>query len=289
MHSLREMLGLLRASPGFALAVLVTLVAAGFNGLMVFLMMLEVDLPGAFGQMTHFQEPGHRVHDLTFGFLFVPAVVGILAQLRRPAKNIAGMLMALVPSVGLLLTLLLTLVLTNNTRVLQPPWVTVGAAALIAMSLHPAGRDFFRSFRVSRVNWVMSGLVIVAAVPLLVFASTNIGLQGTVVDDHAAAGHYGFMAAFGFTVIGVGVLASLRADGWRITAWVAGLLPALLGVSSLVYPDVTSSLGPIWALAAIAWGAAFVAAAELTKDLAKDAEGRTLGGSRGVLSRSARS
>jgi hypothetical protein len=31
-----------------------------------------------------------------------------------------------------------------------------------------------------------------------------------------------------------------------------------------MYPDVASSLGLVWALAAIAWGAVFVAAAELT-------------------------
>jgi hypothetical protein len=116
------------------------------------------------------------------------------------------------------------------------------------------------------------------------YASTNIGLQGTVTDDHAAAGHYGFMAAFSFTVIRVAVLASLRPSGWRLTAWIAGLLPALLGLTSLVYPDVTSSVGPFWAVAAIVWGIGFVAAAELTKD----AEGLTLLGSRRVPSRSAR-
>lgn len=280
MDALRDIVHTLRASPLFALALLLTLAAAGFNGLMVSLMMLELDLPGAFGQMTHFTEERHRTHDLTFGFLFVPAVVGILAQFRRPSRNVAGQLMALIPSVGLLLTLLLTLVFTNNTRVLQPPWVTVGAAALIAMSLHPAGRDFFRSFSVSRVNSVMLALVIIAAVPLLVYASTNIGLQGTVTDDHAAAGHYGFMAAFSLTVIGVGLLASLRPDGWRLTAWVGGLLPALLGLTSLIYPDSTSSLGTIWALAAIVWGALFVAAAELTKNTQR----ATLPGSRRVLS-----
>ncbi|HKX76471.1 MAG TPA: hypothetical protein VJR05_13890 [Acidimicrobiia bacterium] len=254
----------LRASPLFALALLLTLAAAGFNGLMVFLMMLELDLPGAFGQMTHFQELSHRVHDLTFGFLFLPAVAGILAQFRRPQQNVAGMLMALMPTAGLLLTLLLTLVLTDNTRVFQPPWVTVGAAAFIALSLHPGGRDFFESFRVARVNRVMLGIVVIAAVPLLVYASTNVGLQGSVADDHAAAGHYGFMAAFSVTVIGVGLLASLRADGWRLTAWVAGLLPALLGVTSLAYP-LTSSLSLLWALAAIAWGAGFVSVAEYSR------------------------
>ncbi len=268
MHALREVMHSLRASPGFAVALLLTLVAAGFNGLMVGLMALRLDflLPGPFARMAHFTELHHRVHDLTFAFLFVPAIVGIIAQLRRPSKNVAGMLMALIPSVGLLLTLLLTLVLTSNARVLQPPWVTVMVAALLAALLHPAERAFFRSFRVSRVNWVMLTLVVIAAVPLLGFSVTNIDLQGTVTDEHAAAGHYGFMAAFGFTVIGVGLLASLRPDGWRLSAWVAGLLPVLLGVTSVVYPDASSSLDLVWAVAAMAWGAAFVAAAELTKE-----------------------
>jgi hypothetical protein len=259
---IREIVRTLRASPLFALALLVTIAAAAFNGAMVSLMVLEIDLPGPFSQMTHFQEPGHRVHDLTFGFIFLPAVVGILAQFRRPSKNVANQVMALIPSVGLLLTL----VLANNTRVLQPPWVIVGAAALIAMSLHPAGRGFFRSFSFSRVNWVMLALVIIAAFPLLVSASTNIGLQATITDDHAAAGHYGFMAAFGFSVIGIGLLASLRPDGWRLTAWVGGLLAALLGLTSLVYPDITSSLPTMWAIAALAWGVGFITAAEFSKE-----------------------
>jgi hypothetical protein len=259
----------LRTSPLFVLALLLTLVAAGFNGLMVFLMMLEVDLPGAFGQMTHFQERHHRIHDLTFGFLFIPAIVGILAQFRRPLGNVAGQVMALIPTAALLIVLLVTS-LAGNTRVLQPPWVTVGATALIAMGLHPAGRDFFRSFRVSGANRVMVTLVVVAAVPLLLYAVTNIGLQVSGADDHAAAGHYGFMAAFSFTIIGTGLLASLRADGWRLTAWVAGLLPALLGLVSLIYP-VSSSLSPPWALAAIAWGVGFV----LTAERSRHAEGQS--------------
>lgn len=98
-----------------------------------------------------------------------------------------------------------------------------------------------------------------------------------VPDEHFVQGHYGFMAAFAFTVIGVGLLASVRPDGWRLTAWAAGLLSALLGVTSLVYPDASSSLDVAWALATIAWGAVFVAAAEVTKN----AEGRTLLGSVG--------
>jgi hypothetical protein len=250
-----------RRAPVFVVALLVTLAVAGFNALMLLLMLLNVDLPGALGEMSHFQEPSHRIHDLTFGFLFVPAVVGILAQFRQPSKNVAGMLMALLPAVGLSLTTLLTLLYGSNTRVLQPPWVSVGTAALVALSFHPGGRDFFGSFRVARTSRVMLTMVAIAAVPLLVYGSANIGLQGSVTDDHAAAGHYGFMAAFALTIIGLGLLASFRPDGGRLTAWIAALLPVLLGLSSLVYP-VRSSLSLLWALAAIAWGVGFVIVAE---------------------------
>ncbi|MGH8913690.1 MAG: hypothetical protein ACRDZM_04145, partial [Acidimicrobiia bacterium] len=172
MSATRDIIRTVRVAPLFTLALLLTLVAAGFNGLMVFLMLLEVDLPGAFGQMTHFQQPGHRVHDLTFAFLFLPTVVGTLAQFRRPQMNIAGQLMTVVPTVGLLLTFLLTWILVNNTRVMQPPWVIVGAAALVTVGVHPAGRYFFRSFSAARVNRAMLALVIVAAVPLILYAST---------------------------------------------------------------------------------------------------------------------
>lgn len=273
-HALREMRHSLRTSPSFAFCVLITLGIAGVIGLMTLLMTLQ---PGFMG-MTHGTEPHHRTHDLTYAFLFATCIVGILAQLRRPSKNVAGMVMALIPWVGLLLAAGLSTdasVMTSAERML------VATATVIAALLHPAERDFFGSFIVSQVNWVMLALVIIVALPLLAFASTNLQLQATVTDDHATLGHYGFMAAFSFTVVGVGLLASLRPDGWRLTAWVAGLLPALLGLASLVYPDVSSSLRAGWALAAIAWGAGFVAVAERTKDAYGPAQ---LG--RGVLSQS---
>jgi hypothetical protein len=249
----------LRAYPGFAAAVLITLGLAGLIGLMTFLMILQ---PGFMG-MAHFSDAGHRVHDLTYGFLFTAGVVGLVAQLRRPSKNVAGMLMALIPWVGLLIAAILS---TDSGVILSAERMLVGAGTVTAVLLHPARSDLFRSFGVSRVSWVMLALVLVAAVPLLAFASTNIGLQRTVTDDHAAMGHYGFMAAFGFTVIGVGLLASLRPTGWRLTAWVAGLLPALLGLASLGLPNGDSSLRLPWAVAAIAWGVVFVAAAVLSGD-----------------------
>lgn len=265
----------LRASPVFALVVLVTLAIVGLIGVVL----LQPNLiAGLLGQEIaghiggHLRDPHHRVHDLTFGFLFGTGVVGMLAQLRRPSANVAGQLMALMPwgALGV------TSAVTDSWVFLPLP--ILGALTLLATILHPTGRGLFRSFSVSRVNRVMLAMVVVAAAPLLVFASTNIGLQMSLTDDHAALGHYGFMAAFSLTVIGVGLLASLRPDGWWLPAWVAGGLPASLGLASLVFPDAASSLGLVWGLAAIAWGVAFVAAAELTQD----AERPTLLGAWGV-------
>ncbi len=262
MQPLREAIHSLRASPIFAFYVLVTLGLVGVVGLMVFLMQVR---PGFMG-MTHGTELHHRVHDLTFAVLVTTGAIGILVQLRRPSENVAGMLLAVIPWGALVLTFAIT-----NTWVFAPLPV-LGALTLIATLLHPTGRGFFRSFSVSRISWVMLAMVISAAVPLLALATVN--------DDHAALGHYGFMAAFSFTVIAVGFLASLRSDGWRLTAWVAGLLLAFLGLASVMYPDVSSSLDPVWRFAAIAWGVGFVAAAELTRN----AEGRAPLGLRSVLS-----
>jgi hypothetical protein len=247
-------------SRAFSLVVLVTLGLFGVVGVVLlwpewFARLLGAETAGHISQ--HLREPHHRVHDLTFSFLVGAALAGMLAQLRRPSQNVAGMLMALIPWVALLLAAAL-----SATPIQFAPLPILGALTLLATILHPTERDLFRSFSVSRVNRMMLALVIVATVPLLAFASSNIGLQRTLTNEHAALGHYGFMAAFSFTAIGVGLLASLRPDGWRLTAWIAGLLPALLGIASLVFPDVDSSLGPTWGVAAIAWGIVFVAAAE---------------------------
>ena len=248
----------------FSLIVLGYLVTVAFIGVVLLQPHLIAGLLGheMAGHISrHFRDPHHRVHDLTFSFLFGTSVVGILAQLRRPSENVAGQLMGLIPWIALVLTAVL-----SNTPPRFAPLPILVALTLLATILHPTGRDLFSSFRVSRVNRLMLPLIIAAVVPLLAFASANIGLQRTVTNDHAALGHYGFLAAFSFTVIGVGLLASLRPGGWRLTAWVAGFLPALIGLASLVYPDVDSSLGLVWAFGAIAWGVAFVAAAELIPD-----------------------
>lgn len=252
----------LRASPVFTLVVLVALAILGFFGAVVATGLLGLNASAQ--AMGHFSEHHHRIHDLTFAFLFGTAAVGLLAQLVSPSRNIAGQLMALIPWLALALVFPLTSFWSApGGGFVIVATVLLGTLTLNAAIFHPTGRGLIRSFSVSRTDRALLALVLVASLPLLGYAATNIGLQANPIQDgHAAAGHYGFMAALSFTVIGVGSLAGLRPDGWRLTAWVAGALPGLLGLSSLAFPDVSSSLEPVWAIASIAWGIVFVAAAE---------------------------
>jgi hypothetical protein len=242
------------------IVVLLALALAGLFGAVVARPDVFLGLVGAqAGHISeHFRQPAHRIHDLTFSLLLGTAVVGLVAQLRAPSKNVAGQLMALTPFGGLALAAAVT-----NLWVLSVPWVAVSVPTVIATMFHPTGRHLFRSFAFSRLDRVLLALAVGAAGPLLAFAWTNIGLQRAGPSDHALLGHYGYMAALSFTIIAVALLSSARPDGWRLTAWVAGLLPFALGIASLVFPDVDGSLGLVWALAAIAWGLSFIVASEL--------------------------
>ena len=253
--ALHDVTHTLRISPIFTFYVLCGLVVGGIFGLITFDV---IDLG-----MTHFGESSHRTHDVTYGLLFTTLVVGVLVQLRRPVEQVSAMAMALAPVAALFLAGLLA---DNVDAVVKfNPLRYAAAVTVVAALLHPAGRAFFGSFRLSRVSWLLVGLVAIAAVPLLGSASSNIDLQRTVTDGHSFMGHYGFIAAFSFTVIAVGLLASLRLDGWRVPAWVAGLLPVIVGTTSILYPDAVSSLDPGWAVAATAWGAVFVVTAEVLR------------------------
>jgi hypothetical protein len=254
--NVRDVVRSVRAAPVFSFYIVAALIVAGVIGLITF----DIINLG----MSHFGDPSHRTHDVAYGLLFTTGVVGLLAQLL-PGRNGAAMLMAIIPGAALALAAVLSndigTVLNGN------PLRYVAAIAAVAALLFPAMRTLVRSFAIARINWWLLALVAVAAGPLFGYASSNISRQRTVEDMHAVMGHYGFVAALSFAIVAVGVLASARPDGWRLTAWVAGAVPMLLGITSLIDPEITSSLELPWALAAIAWGAAFLATARFTTDI----------------------
>jgi hypothetical protein len=165
----------------FTLVVLFTLGLFGIIGAVLFVPDLAARIVGpaaAAHAGQHFRSPAHRIHDLTFSFLFGTAIVGLLAQLRAPSKNVAAQLMALIPWLALALVVPLTNYWVPRGTAFQiVATVIFGGLALSATMLHPAGRHLLSSFRTERANRRMLALVVVAAAPLLLLASTNIGLQ----------------------------------------------------------------------------------------------------------------
>lgn len=83
------------------------------------------------------------------------------------------------------------------------------------------------------------------------------------------------MAAFSFVVIGIGLVASLRQDGWLLPAGLTGLLVAIFGIASISFPEAASTVDLMWGVAAIGWGIAFVVAAVTTQGAAEPAPYRT--------------
>jgi len=277
---------------------LVVLAYLGFLGVINVMMFL----PGNWlSTMGHFDfiytgDTHNLIHELVFTLIVGTAAVGLLSQLWKPKENSAGQLVALIAWV----VMILTATITNN-WIPQPLFIIFGGLTLLATILHPVGRNLFNWFSVTKINRILLILVIIAAVPLFMFASTNIGLQttsgetagffghnppafhggtdtpsmdsgGVIMDDeathdqeHVAVGHYRNMAVLSFIVILIGVLASFRPKGWRLAAWVAGSLPILFGFASVVLPSAESSLGVAWGIAAIVWGIVFISVAEVAR------------------------
>ncbi|KKU04010.1 MAG: hypothetical protein UX06_C0029G0011 [Candidatus Giovannonibacteria bacterium GW2011_GWA2_45_21] len=434
-HKLKELGGRRIA---FSLVVLAYL---GFLGFINVMMLLPGNWMSAMGHFSFINtgDTHNLIHELVFALIVGTAAVGLFSQLWKPKENFAGQLIAMIAWV----TMIFTAAITNN-WVPQPLFIIFGGLTLIATILHPAGLGLFNWIRIAKVNKILLTLVVIAAVPLFMFAATNINLQtggegitfgididhqgpamhggsssadniemvkqqyggytvaqaereGYILDtfclnaesfgkpaelgamgyhatneallagpidakrpqafmfdaegrvlgveyeimaemvseppqlfgqtftklpphpgvahehyalhvwfidnpsgqftdfnpdvscppdstpsmdsggmtmdnaaghddqEHIDAGHYRNMAALGFIIILLGLLASFKPQGWRVAAWIAGFLPIFLGLASVVLPDAESSLGLGWSFAAVVWGIVFFAAAEFTR------------------------
>ena len=115
----------------------------------------------------------HRVHETAFGLVFVLSFVALLTQLRRPDRKPAAMYMVAIP---IWLLALAVLVVDRDADPVVFAFI-IFPALLIA--LHPARSQILRPQ--TRMSQPMMGLVLVAAVPLIVFAvgQTSTGLDAS--------------------------------------------------------------------------------------------------------------
>ena len=241
-------------------------VAVGTLGLAAFMLGGEL-LLGITGWLTDLGI--HQIHDLTiFGLLWLALVVPLALLLYRPTRRVNTILAPIL----FLVPVAIFAALANSPILMLP--LIFGTLGLVALVLHPAGRDLLRFDRVETPSRVLVGLLAVAAVPLLMYAGDQLVRQFTVADEHALFVHYGAMTVASVYVIVMGVLAVVRERDWRFAAWSAGIVALLVGVASILF-TVESSAGVLWGALAVLWGVVFVGAVEYTRRATTEKERTT--------------
>lgn len=206
----------------------------------------------------------HQVHDMTiFGMLWLALVFPMALTLYRPVRRVNTVLAPLV----FLVPVAIFAGLAASPILMLP--LVFGALGLAALILHPAGRDLLRFDRVESISRPLAVLLVVAAVPLLVYAGGQALQQVTVADEHALFAHYGGMAVASVYVVVMGALAVLRERDWRFAAWTAGLTAALVGTTGIAFA-VESSVGPLWGGLLVVWAVVFVVGIEYERRGARD-------------------
>lgn len=208
-----------------------------------------------------FQDFGvHQVHDqLLFTFLWIALVVPFALLLYHPTGRVNTVL---APVLFAAPWVVMAVVVDSPILMLG---VIFGVLGVLALALHPAGRSVLAFDRIESVDRNLAGLFAVGAVPLAAYGGIELYKQFTITDDHALFVHFGSMALAAFFVVVMGGLAVLRERDWRFAAWSAGLTAAVLGVVSVAYPAIESSLGLVGGGLLVLWAVAFVAAVEYVR------------------------
>lgn len=202
-------------------------------------------------------DPGiHYLHELAFVALLWTVLIGILVQLYKPEHQVGAIQQAL----------LVTIIITSAnilTGFFFPPALLLGGLLVVAGILHPARQNILRGQTAGRTSRLLLGLLMLAGIPLAVYAANQYALQATG-DVHAQLGHYADMITYTGTILLLGLLASAKPHGWRIPLWSAAGLAIILGLSSLLHPTLASSTGVIWGTLTVLWGVGFIVAGEVS-------------------------
>ena len=195
----------------------------------------------------------HQLHEMNGGALNWLILAGVMLQLHHPERKVAALQMANLVAIS-------TIVVSLVAGTFFPPIILFLVFTVTIAYLHPNRQEMLRFGRPGLPELLT--LVALAAVPLIIYAVNHINLQQIAVDEHAEFTHYGTMATVAITLLLVGLLASFKTVGWRIPAWGAGFLAIVFGLTSVVFPEQSSSVGLLWGILAIVWGLIFIGVAE---------------------------
>jgi hypothetical protein len=213
----------------------------------------------AFGGFPAGEGATHEIHWFAQGVFAWVIVAAVLTQLRRPAARIGA---AWVYGAGTVLAFLMVLALADLPDDVVPIVAAATVIAALAFAAHPSSwRE--RIAPVVRPSRTLLALVVVAAVPLAVYAAGQLDIHASsgAHDEHHEFGHWIVMAVYALLVPLFGTVAARKVSGWRFPLWASGLMAVAFGLGSLGITAV-SQLSTGWAALAIVWGASFVAVGE---------------------------
>ena len=217
----------------------------------------------------------NQILDVGWGAVFgVILPLGLLTQLRRPERRIAGIQQ----------TAVVTSALALAGAAGQKGWYLalaggIAGASAVLLALHPARQTFLARGR--HLEPTMLALAAVAAVPSLVYAWRMASAQRRDLPPADAVSnglhHWTVMTALALLVLFLVVLAAARTSGWQIPAISASLAAGAWAISCLLAPpSAAGSEGHAWAWAVLVWAVVTCAAAALprTRDQTVSAEAR---------------
>jgi hypothetical protein len=226
--------------------------------LAVFTGLVMGGLPALLGTFeTSAEQVIHRVHALHWHALMGVLLAVPLAWLavRRtvaPAQQVAIVIASF-------------LVAAAAAQMLDPALAVFLVLTGLLLFLHPRRGELFQ--RGEGFSATLGALAAAVSVPSLWYAWSEVQthLAAPLSDPHRGPpeAHYVSGAALAIAIPAVAWLVSQRTAGWRLPAWCAGLAMAMTGAVSIWLPGWVSSFGRLWGLAALVWGLAFIAAAEL--------------------------
>lgn len=196
------------------------------------------------------------VTELGYGILVgIILTVGVASQLLAAERKIAGVQQAALAVPALLIGSALA---ADSQDVEAAVIVAVGVGILLV--LHPARAEFLR--RGATLSRPLLAVAVIGAIPSVAYALE----MGAQAQDLVGPPHHvqrlSTMAAMAIGIVLVGLLASLRTQGWRIPAWSAGIAAIAFGLVSIVYPDHPAAAGLGWGAVALAAGVLYIGVAE---------------------------
>ena len=208
----------------------------------------------------------NQVLDVGWGVVFgVVLPIGLLTQLRRPERRIAGIQQTAVVASALALA----------GAAGQKGWYLalaggIAVASAVLLALHPARRTFLARGR--HLEPTMLALAAVAAAPALVYARRMASAQRRDLPPADAVSnglhHWTVMTALALIVLLLMLLAAARTPGWRIPALSASAAAGAWAISCLLAPaSAAGSEGHAWAWAALVWAVVTLAAAAWPRTL----------------------